>query len=99
MSKNKKINFTKKNISKKIELKTGFSNLYTNEITDNFISILKNLIKEKQFKIKNFGTFRVINKSERFGRNPKNKKIYTISARKSLSFISSKKLSKKINEY
>tara|TARA_X000001036_G_C20416276_1_gene699189 strand:+ start:241 stop:540 length:300 start_codon:yes stop_codon:yes gene_type:complete len=99
MPKNIKINFTKKNISKKIELKTGFSNLYINEILDDLINILKVLIKEKEFKIKNFGSFKVSNKAERFGRNPKNKKIYKISARKSLSFISSRKLSKKMNEY
>ena len=98
MLKNKKINFTKKNISKKIELKTGFSNLYINEIIDDFINIFKSLVKEKECKIKNFGTFKVLKKAERSGRNPKNKKIYKISARKSLSFIASKNLVKKINE-
>jgi len=98
MSNNKKDNFTKKNISKKIEVKTGLSNLYINEIIHDFIDILKNLAKEENLNIKNFGVFKVINKSERFGRNPKNNKIYKIKARKSLSFIASKKLNKKMNE-
>ena len=98
MPKNIKINFTKKNISKKIELKIGLSNLYINEIIDDFINILKNLGKENQLNVKNFGVFRIINKNERLGRNPKNKKIYKIKARKSLSFIASKKLNKKMNE-
>ena len=98
MFENKKVNFTKKDISKKIELKTGLSNLYINEIIDDFINILKNLAKENQLNVKNFGVFRIINKNERLGRNPKNKKIYKIKARKSLSFIASKKLNKKMNE-
>ena len=98
MSENKKVNFTKKDISKKIELKIGLSNLYINEIIDDFINILKNLAKENQLNVKNFGVFRIINKNERLGRSPKNKKIYKIKARKSLSFIASKKLNRKMNE-
>jgi len=98
MEENKKISLTKKDISKKINLKTGLSNLYTNQITDDFISILKYLIKSKEISIKNFASFKIINKKERIGRNPKNKKIYNIDARKSLSFIPSKKLSAKIKD-
>jgi len=40
MTKNKKVNFTKKNISKTIELKVGLSNLYINEIIDDFINLI-----------------------------------------------------------
>ena len=98
MEENKKISLTKKDISKKINLKTGLSNLYTKQITDDFISILKYLIKSKEISIKNFASFKIINKKERIGRNPKNKKIYNIDARKSLSFIPSKKLSAKIKD-
>ena len=94
----KKINLTKKDISKKINLNTGLSSLLTNQITDDFIDILKNLIKNKEISIKNFGTFKIINKKERTGRNPKNKKIYKIKPRRSLSFIPSKKLSAKIKD-
>ena len=98
MSEIKKISLTKKNISKKINLKTGLSNLYTNQITDDFISILKYLIKSKEISIKNFASFKTISKNERIGRNPKNKKIYKIKARRSLSFITSKKLNDKIKD-
>ena len=45
--------------------------------------------------IENFGSFKTINKSERIGRNPKNKKTYKISARKSLIFTPSTFLKKK----
>ena len=98
MSKIKKINLTKKDISKKINFKTGLPTLYTNKIIDDFIDILKNLIKNKETNIKNFATFKTINKNDRIGRNPKNKRIYKINARKSLSFIISKKLNNKIKD-
>ena len=93
----KESHLTKKDISKKINSKIGLSALYINKVTDDLISILKDLIKIKEINIKNFGTFKTINKNERIGRNPKNKKIYLITARKSLSFITSKKFNDKIN--
>ena len=94
----KKKSLTKKDISKKINFKTGLSNLYAKQITDDLIDILKNLIKNKEISIKNFASFKTISKNERIGRNPKNKKIYNINARKSLSFIVSKKLNIKIKD-
>ena len=97
MLKIKESHLTKKDISKKINSKIGLSILYVNEITDDIILILKNLIKIKEINIKNFGTFKTINKKERTGRNPKNKKIYLITARQSLSFIVSKRFNDKIN--
>ena len=97
MLKIKKTQLTKKDISKKINSKIGLSKSYTNKITDNLIFILKNLIKKDEINIKNFGTFRITNKEERIGRNPKNKKSYLIKARKSLSFKISYNLNKKIN--
>tara|TARA_Y100000996_G_C22090910_1_gene465704 strand:+ start:53 stop:352 length:300 start_codon:yes stop_codon:yes gene_type:complete len=98
MSKIKNKNFTKKDISKKINLKIGISNAYASKITDDFINVLKNLIKNNETNIKNFATFRIINKADRTGRNPKSKEIYKIKARKSLSFITSKKFNDKIQD-
>ena len=98
MSEIKKINLTKKDISKKINSKTGLPILYTNKIIDDFIDVLKTLIKNKETNIKNFATFRIINKGDRIGRNPKNKKIYKIKARKSLGFTISKKFNDKIKD-
>ena len=98
MLKIKKNNLTKKDISKKINFKTGLPTLYANKITDDFIDILKNLIKNEETNIKNFATFKTIKKNDRIGRNPKNKRIYKINARKSLSFITSKKLNDKIRD-
>ena len=98
MSENKKINLTKKDISKKINLKTGLSNLYTNQITDDFINILKNLIRNKEISIKNFATFKTISKNERIGRNPKTMEDVMISERNVLKFKPSKMIIDHINK-
>jgi integration host factor subunit alpha len=97
MTKTKISNLTKLDISKKINSKIGFSLVYVNEITEDFILILKNLIKKNEIVIKNFGTFRSIYKKERVGRNPKTKKQYKIISQNSLSFSISKNFNKKIN--
>ena len=98
MSKVKRLNLTKNDIVKEINLKIGLSNSYIDKVVDSLIEILKVSIKNKELNIKNFGTFKTINKNERLGRNPKNKKIYKITARKSLSFIISKKFNDEINK-
>ena len=98
MSKIREINLTKKDISKNINLKTGLQSSYSYKITDDFIEILKTLIKNKEINIKNFVTFKIINKKERLGRNPKNNKVYIIKARKSLSIVVSRYLNEKIKD-
>jgi nucleoid DNA-binding protein len=98
MSETKNLNLTKKDISKRINLITGLPISYTNKIINDFIDILKVLIREKELNIKNFATFKIVNKNERLGRNPKNKKIYKIKARKSLSINISKKLNDNIKD-
>tara|TARA_B100001057_G_scaffold438899_1_gene471716 strand:+ start:280 stop:579 length:300 start_codon:yes stop_codon:yes gene_type:complete len=97
MLEKKRINYTKKDISKNLILKIGLSELYSSLIVNDLIHILKELIKLETVNIKNFGTFKVLFKQEREGRNPKDKKSYKISARKTLSFIASKKISVNLN--
>lgn len=94
-----KSSITKKNISIKIFKKIGISKTYSDNITDDLIHIVKKLIKLKRLNIKNFGTFKVLKKKERIGRNPKDGKIHIIKSRKSVSFISSKKLNNLINKF
>ena len=97
MKEEKRINYTKKDIAKNLSAKTGLSNSYSLSIIDNLIQILKELICTDSINIKNFGTFKVLSKNERLGRNPKNKTSYVISARKTLSFIASKSMNEKMN--
>ena len=88
---------TKKSIAYNIQLKTGFPLTYSLEVIDDLIISLKTLIKSQKVNIKNFGNFKIIYKNERMGRNPLTRQNYKISARKSLSFYTSKKLNTDIN--
>ena len=97
MIKKKINNLSKRDISKLISFKLGFSNTYIVEVINDLITSIKDQTKINGLNIKNFATFNIINKNQRIGRNPKNKKIYNIAARKSLSFVVSKKLNDKIN--
>jgi len=91
-------NLKRIDLAKSLSKKKGFSKLLSKELIDSLISILIINIKKKNLNLKNIGTFKIINKNERIGRNPKTKKIYTISSRKSISFLASKKLTKLINK-
>ena len=97
MLKDKKSNLTKLDISKTINTKIGISKKYADFLLNDIFIVLKKAIKNDNINIKNFGTFRILNKTERMGRNPKNKILYKISARKSLVFNASKNLVAKIN--
>ena len=90
-------NITKEDICIFLSRKKGYSLLYSKKIINNLIEILKNEIKENSFNLKNIGTFKILNKKERVGRNPKTKEIYKIKARKTLAFKPSTNLSGKIN--
>lgn len=92
------ININKKKISNKIFKKIGISISFSEQITDHLINIIKKFVKRKKLNIKNFGSFKVLNKKERTGRNPKDGKIHIIRSRKVISFISSKKLNDLINK-
>ena len=93
---------SKKNL-KKIDLaynlssKKGFSLLYSKKLIDNLLKILAlNVIKKKLY-LKNFGTFRIIRKAERIGRNPKTKESKIISERYVVLFKISNEFKKYIN--
>ncbi len=98
MPKIRNLNLTKKDISKIINYKVGISKLYAAKIVDDLILSLIILIKKNDLNITSFGKFKIKNKSQRQGRNPKTGEIYTISQRKSLSFTASKSISNKINK-
>ena len=68
------MNYTKSDISKQITNKIGVSHRYSDKLTEDLVEIIKNIVKEKDLNIKNFGTFKILIKKERIGRNPKNKR-------------------------
>ena len=93
-----KKNFQKKDIVKSISSKTGLSENYLKKIVNDLIQILSQNLKTRNLIIKNLGSFKVLFKKERIGRNPKTKEEYIISAHKVLSFTVSQNLSKKMKE-
>ena len=91
-------NFTRKDLSKKIYHNLGFSkNISLRLIDDFFESILSGLLKTRQVKISSFGTFQVIEKKERMGRNPKTGVEAKICARKVVKFKPSMSVKNKMN--
>ena len=90
-------NLTKEDICIFLSRKKGYSLLYSKKIINNLIEILIDEIKKNSFNLKNIGTFKILNKKERIGRNPRTREIYKIKARKSLAFKPSTNLSGKIN--
>ena len=98
MPKIRNFNLTKKDISKIINSKVGISRLYATKIVNDLILSLIILIKKNDLNITSFGKFKIKDKSQRIGRNPKTGEVHTISQRKSLSFTASKKISNKINK-
>ena len=91
-------NFTRKNLIGSIYKNLGFSKNTSSKIVDDFFEIISfKLSILKKIKITSFGTFQTLDKKERIGRNPKNKKVAQISARKIVKFTASKMLKKKIN--
>ena len=93
------MNITRKYLYSRVNKKLGFSKNISSQIVDDYFKlIILELEKNEKVKISSFGTFEVLNKKERIGRNPKNKKTYKISSQKSLSFITSKKFNDKIQD-
>jgi integration host factor subunit alpha len=93
-----KKNFTRKSLSNKIYQNVGFSKNMSSNILDDFFEILiSDLIKTNKVKISSFGTFEVINKKERMGRNPKTKVPAKILSRKVVKFKPSVEFKKKLN--
>ena len=91
--------FKKIDLIKNLSRKTGFSSKFSAKLIEDLLQIINLNIASGKLIIKNIGTFKLLNKKERIGRNPKTKKEYIISSRKSVSFISSKKISKDLNKF
>ena len=93
-----KKNLTRKDLSDKIHKVLGFSKNFSSKIVDDFFELLADeLIKKNKVKISSFGTFKIINKKERIGRNPKTKVVAKISSRKVATFKPSLIIKEKLN--
>ena len=92
-------NLNRKSISNSIYKNLGFSKNFSSNIVDDFIeTIIQELIKSEKLKISSFGTFKILNKKERIGRNPKTKVEAKITSRKVVNFKASEIFLKKLNK-
>ncbi len=93
-----KKNFKKKDIVKNLTDKTGFSFNFSEQLINDLIKILIINIKSGSLNLKLVGSFKLIKKKERMGRNPKTKEEFIISSRKSISFTPSKKITESLDQ-
>ena len=93
-----RLNLTKKEIVNSIYMQLGLSKNILELILEDILNIIvKNLKRNKEVKISNFGTFEIRYKKERTGRNPKTKERKIITAREVVLFKPSKDFKKFIN--
>ena len=89
---------TRKNLRDSVHQNLGFSKNTSSLIIDDFFeSLIIELIKLNKIKISSFGTFEVVDKKERMGRNPKTKVEAKIVARKVVKFKPSNAFKEKLN--
>ena len=93
----KRISNTKKVISLNLSKITGFPYSLSNKLNNDLLDTIICEIKNKRLIIQGIGTFILIQKNERIGRNPKTKEEFVISKRKAIRFVASKKLIDKLN--
>jgi len=95
----KRNNLSKNIILKKINYNLGIPNSFSKKILNLFLKvILEGLNRDGKVKLSGFGTFKILNKKSRIGRNPKTKVEYLIKARKVVTFLPSYLAKKKINK-
>ena len=93
-----RINLTKKDLINSVYMQIGFSKNISENLIDEFLSIIKeNLKVEKKLKLSKFGTFVIRAKKSRIGRNPKTKEQKTISNRDVVLFKASKEFKDFVN--
>ena len=91
-------NLKKIDIVRNLSASSGFSLNFSKKVINDLIEIINTNIKSGNLNLKNIGSFKIINKKERIGRNPKTKEKFLISSRKSIIFTTSKKILEKLNK-
>ena len=93
------ISFQKEDIAKILSIKSGFSIRYSKKLIDDLLDLMIDFINTDKLNLKNFGSFKILYKNARSGRNPKTKEKFIITSRKTLIFKTSKNFLLEINRY
>ena len=91
-------NFKRKDFIKNISSQTGYSSNFSKKLLNDLIEIFIDNIKKGNLILKNIGSFKLIKKAKRLGRNPKTGEEFVITSRKSVSFTASKNILEKLNK-
>ena len=91
-------NLKKIDIIKDLSIKTGYSSNYSKKVINELVDAILQIIKKGNLNLKNIGTFKIISKKERIGRNPKTGIEAPITARKVVTFKPSQIMKEKINK-
>ena len=83
---------TRETITKQISIEFGISYSIVYKKIDKILEIWSNEMIISDLSISNIGSFKIKNKNERIGRNPKTKEEHLIKSRKVISFKKSNKL-------
>ena len=93
-------NITRDHIAEFINNEFGLTKKDCNNLVNDIIEeIIEGLNEHNIVKIHNFGTFKLRRKNARIGRNPKTKEEVMISPRNVISFLPSKHILKKLNDF
>ena len=93
-------NITRDDIAEFINNEFGLTKKDCSNLVNDIIEeIIEGLIEHNIVKIHNFGTFKLRRKNARIGRNPKTKEEVMIAPRNVISFLPSKHILKKINDF
>ena len=89
---------TKRDLVNHLHETLGLNKVESKELVETFFNEIKRSLKNNEdVKISGFGNFKILNKKERPGRNPKTGEPVTISARKVVTFKAGQKLRKRIS--
>lgn len=92
--------FTKAELNDSVFERIGFSKVQSRRLVDLLLTQLRELlIKGESVQISNFGSFNVLNKKKRRGRNPHTGDKLMIASRRSISFRSSQTLKEAIKKH
>lgn len=91
---------TKADLAKHLDSQIGLTNREAKELVEFFFdNIRKELIAGHQVKMSGFGNFRVHDKKERPGRNPRTGEEVPVSARRVVTFHCGQKLKARVEKY
>ena len=94
----KRDNISRDTVHREIYSRLGLPITFSEKILEYIIEIITDgLNRNSKVKISGFGTFKIITKKSRIGRNPKTKEEHEIKARKVVVFYPSKEVKRKIN--